>query len=525
MDRSDTARPSAAGPVVDLPRLDRRDAIASVSYGFVGTTLALIASWSVSLWTDEAATVTAATRSVSELWKMVQGVDAVHGVYYLLMHYWVHFFGISPFALRLPSALVVGISAAGVYLLARLLLTRRIALFAAAVFIVIPRVTWMGIEARSFALSAALAVLMTLVMVLAFRRSAWWFAYALLSALGIAVNLYVALLLVAHAVSVVILSGWGTRLRWLAASVVGVLLASPVVVLAASERNQIGNARVGIVDLLRRVAVNQWFLGETPTGVHVKSGDPGLWAPAAIILAVVCWPLMVVAIARVRSITNTILRGRAGYGWILVPWLVLPTAIVGVYSLVASPMYNPRYFTFCIAAAAMLIGIGLAAVPWRWVRVALSAALIVAVIPIYVSQRGVYAKSGTDWASVAAYVDERKGSHDGVYFSPLSATDDEVVERTTRLIETSYPEDFRGLRDLTFLTSGADDGTLRGTSTTLEKGLARTDGLDNVWVIRRNDYPEDKRDDEAQLLLAQGFDEGASWTGPLDSVTVYSRVG
>jgi mannosyltransferase len=525
MERSDTARPSAASPVVDLPRLDRRDAVAAVSYGLVGTTLALVASWSVSLWTDEAATVTSATRSVSELWKLVQGVDAVHGVYYLLMHYWVHFFGISPFALRLPSALVVGVAAAAVYFLARLLLTRRIALFATAVFVVIPRVTWMGIEARSFALSAALAVLMTLVMVLAFRRTAWWFAYAPLAALGIAVNIYVALLLVAHAVSVVILSGWSTRWRWLVASVVGVVLASPVVVLAASERNQIGNTRVGVVELLRRVAVNQWFLGETPTGVHVKSGDPGLWASAAVILAVVCWPLMVVAIARVRSTTNIVLRRRGSYVWILVPWLVLPTAIVGAYSLVASPMYNPRYFTFCIAAAAMLIGIGLAAVPWRWVQLALVAALIVAVIPIYVSQRGVYAKSGADWASVAAYVDERKGTRDGVYFSPLSATDDNVIERTTRLIETSYPEDFRGLRDLTFLTSGANDGTLRGTSMSLEQGLGRLEGLETVWVIRRNDYPEDKRDAEAQLLLDQGFDEGTSWTGPLDSVTAYTRVG
>ena len=41
-----------------------------------------------SLWFDEAATISAATRSVPELWQMVHNIDAVHGPYYLLMHGW-----------------------------------------------------------------------------------------------------------------------------------------------------------------------------------------------------------------------------------------------------------------------------------------------------------------------------------------------------------------------------------------------------------------------------------------------------
>ena len=41
-----------------------------------------------SLWFDEAATLSAGTRSVPELWRMVLNIDAVHGLYYLLMHGW-----------------------------------------------------------------------------------------------------------------------------------------------------------------------------------------------------------------------------------------------------------------------------------------------------------------------------------------------------------------------------------------------------------------------------------------------------
>src|SRR5690242_10159314 len=36
-----------------------------------------------SLWFDEAATISAATRSLPELWRLLHNIDAVHGLYYL----------------------------------------------------------------------------------------------------------------------------------------------------------------------------------------------------------------------------------------------------------------------------------------------------------------------------------------------------------------------------------------------------------------------------------------------------------
>lgn len=86
----------------------------AVWVGALSTVVASTGSWVASKWNDDAATQTAALRSLPRLWQMMQNVDAVHGMYYCLMHFWVLAFGASNFALRAPSMIAVGAAAAGV---------------------------------------------------------------------------------------------------------------------------------------------------------------------------------------------------------------------------------------------------------------------------------------------------------------------------------------------------------------------------------------------------------------------------
>ena len=53
---------------------------------------------------DEAATISASySRSLGQLWQMLNNVDAVHGLYYLLMHGWFQIFPPTEFWARAPS--------------------------------------------------------------------------------------------------------------------------------------------------------------------------------------------------------------------------------------------------------------------------------------------------------------------------------------------------------------------------------------------------------------------------------------
>ena len=94
-----------------------------------------------SLWFDEGATISAsASRTLPELWKLLGHIDAVHGLYYLLMHGWFAIFPPTEFWSRVPSCLAVGAAAAGVVVFAKQFSGRGTALCAGAVFAILPRV-------------------------------------------------------------------------------------------------------------------------------------------------------------------------------------------------------------------------------------------------------------------------------------------------------------------------------------------------------------------------------------------------
>lgn len=511
------------------------DWLAATVIGVLAGALSFWGSWSISLWTDEAATISAIRRTPQQLIELLGHIDSVHGAYYLFLQQWANLFGYSPASLRLPSSLAVAVAAAGVYALTRMFADQRVALVAAAVFAVLPRTTWMGTEARSFAFTAALAVWLTVVLVAVLRRRRWWLwvVYALLAALSITVNIFVALLLAAHLVTVVASRGigWGTRAAWAAASVVGVLLASPVVLVASRQKGQLGDIEFGAVAWLRGFVVNQWFLGSTPTPVYATTSGPSAWSVAAVMLAVVCWALAVWAV--VAGSRAALRRRRAGDPSpigdqpsmlsVVVPWVVVPPVLGGLYSALVSPLYNPRYFTFATPSIAMLIGVGLCALPRMWLRVTAAVAILVLAAPVYISQRQPDAKSGTDWNAASAYIGEHAREGDGVYFSPLHEPAGSIVGPTTRTMEIAYPSAFRGLVDATAERSPADDASLTGTSALLSDSGERLASLDRLWVVRRDDYPAQLAREDAAFLQEQGFERGATWHGTIDTVEEYVR--
>lgn len=519
--------------------------------GLLATALSVIGSWHVSLWTDEAATITSARRTLPQLWRMLHTIDAVHGLYDAGVHVWVSVVGSSPFAVRLPSALAAGVAAAGVVVLARRLAGAGVGLAAALVFAALPRVTWMGIEGRSYAFTATGAVWLTVLLLAAVRRpvpeplgdgqravgrrgsaAPLWVGYAALAAVCVALNVYLALLLAAHALTLLLDRSvtWRQRWTWLGAAVVGVVVASPVVLEAAGQTGQLGDTPLGPAQVVRQVVVNQGFLGGTPTpgssGSQSLSGlsAGSLWAPAAVVLAAVSWVLVMVLLVRRRAVGQAAV-GQAAVGrepigdlvrW-MVPWLAMPTAVVAGYSLVVSPMYSPRYLTFTAPAVAVLLGAAVVRVVHGRGRVVVVVVLLALAAPVYVSQRGAYAKSGTDWVAVARAVSAH-GAGEAVYFTPRRPATGPTTTLTLRYVAVAYPAAFTGLRDVTLRTTGPADGSLTGTSSTLAASTARLAGAPVVWVLRRNDYPTAAATADDAVLARAGFRGGVVFRGPSTTV-------
>nr|WP_234712719.1 hypothetical protein [Mycolicibacterium komanii]CRL67930.1 transmembrane protein [Mycolicibacterium komanii] len=337
-----------------------------------------------SLWFDEAATISASTRSIPQLWGLLHNIDAVHGLYYLLMHGWFTVFPVTEFYSRLSSCLAAGLAAAGVVVLARLFASRTTAVCAGIVFAVLPRVTWAGIEARSYALTAAAAVWLTVLLVVAVRRDARWLwgCYGLALVGSSLLNVFVVLMVLVHAVTLAAVAAQRAAIRrWLVTAAVAVAAVAP---LLAYGRTQIAQ--------VRWISPLGWHTVTEVVREQYFDHSVAFAVLAGVVLSLLTWRRFRPTDAGVRSLVAI---GTA--------WVVLPTAVLLIYSAWWEPVYYPRYLTYTSPGMALLLAVGITAVARaREAVVVVLTVLAVAATPNYLlEQRGPYSKEGMDFSQVA----------------------------------------------------------------------------------------------------------------------------
>jgi mannosyltransferase len=338
-----------------------------------------------SLWFDEAATISGSTRSVPELWRLIHNIDAVHGLYYLVMHGWFAIFPATEFWSRLSSGLAVGAAAAGVVVLGKQFSTRTVGVCAGIVFAVLPRITWAGIEARSYALTAAAAVWLTVLLVRAARRNgaALWPLYGLALVLATLLNVFVVLMVLAHAVVIAVVADTrSTVIRWASSSAVALVVVAPFLAFCRTQIAQVRWISPPGAGTAVEIAQEQYFDDSVPFAILA----------GVVLLA----PLM---FRRFRSPDG----GSRRLMIIAVAWIALPTAVLLAYSVWQTPIYYPRYLCYTSPAMALLLAVCIVAVARTRERVtAVLAAFALAATPNYLlNQRGPYAKEGMDFSQVA----------------------------------------------------------------------------------------------------------------------------
>ncbi|MFD8147636.1 glycosyltransferase family 39 protein [Streptomyces sp. NPDC059708] len=345
------------------------------------------------LWRDELASWNAASRSTGELIGMLGHVDAVSGLYYLLLHYWVSVFGDSAAMLRLPSALAMAGSAALVVLIARALFDRRTAVFAGLLFALLPAVTRYGTEARSYAFVVLAVTAATWLLLRALERPSLprWAGYAVLVALAGLLHMVSLLFLLPHAMIVAL--RWRrarrarTPLAFAAAAVAGLL---PVIPLVLLGRKQVG----------RQIS---WI--ETP---HLRD-VAGLWDN------LFASPLVGLAVAALALLPLAWQRGRGP----AVEMLLLGAVPIGacfVASQGSSSYFIDRYVLFTVPAWAILAAAGLAALRPRAAGAAGLAALVLLGAPDQRQLRTEQAKETSDGVAAARVI--AKGYRPGDGFVP-----------------------------------------------------------------------------------------------------------
>lgn len=450
----------------------RRLAAVTAVAGLVAAVVSVFGSWIPSLWGDEAASLMSAQRSLPSLLAMLGHVDAVHGLYYLFLHFWIHLAGTSPFAIRLPSAIAVGVGAAAITWMCGRMRSLRLAVLAGAVAAVLPRLTYAGEEARPYAFDAAVcAVLFAVVaeIVLADdRRRRLWVVYGGVLVLGTYLFLYD--LLAAAAVGAFLLLTPGGRRhlkRWAIATGCVVVACSPLLVAAFLERAQISYLQNQPQVSPESVLVSMWF----------SSVPFAIVAWACILLAATA--LVLQTVRRRRGILPAAPVG-GDVALLAFCWLVLPMGILIVTSPLVSG-FTARYATMAAPAAAVLIAAGIDMLLRRTaVAIVAAGVVVLAAVPVWASQRTPYAMNQSDWNEIASVIRTNARPGDGIVF-------DEGVRpsRRPRLAMNTDPSSFTAVKDVALRSPYTQNDTWYDHAYSVKQAaaLGRFHDVDRVWVV------------------------------------------
>ncbi|MGW2957729.1 glycosyltransferase family 39 protein [Streptomyces sp. NPDC001220] len=447
-----------------------------------------------SLWRDEAATWQVAQRPAPEIWHMLGQVDAVHGLYYLLMHGLFECFGPGTTTLRLPSVLAMAVAAACVTVIGRRLAGTWAGLGAGLSLGLLPAVQFYLQEGRPYALVTAGAAISTLLLVTVLEGrggTARWAAYAGAVLLCGLLNWLALMILPAHAATLI----W-TRARravwtrWTAASAAAVAGVLPLILFSRSQSEQIS-----------------WI---PPLTWHMMIG-----------------PAVLLAIGGLGALLDRPRAGRLSAAAVGLPLLAVPQVILVGLSLV-QPLFLDRYVLFSQLGLALLIGTALgtavrAATPRfprasPWILPAVIAVAMAALLPQSLAKRSP-ASRVDDVFAVATDVQRLKEPGDAVVFVP-------AARRDTKLVS---PRAFTGLRDIALTETPEKSGTLKGVEAAPAR--IRTVMLAQRRILLVTDRPEvatpvsAQRDQTKIAVLKRYFTPVTDEQVRGRRVTVYQRIG
>ena len=382
------------------PTRERRleDVAVVAGPALLAVALCLIALTSRSLWLDEAATVAIAGQHGSALWSAIAHDGGNMLGYYALLHVLIGWFGDGALVIRLPSVVAAGAATGAVGVLGLRLFDRRVALASGLLSAVsLPLVFW-GQDARGYATMVALVawsfVAFATVVESGSKRS--WIAYVVLTTLAVYASFVAVFVVPAQLVALLWRrQSWRRVASALAACAVAWI---PLAVLALER----GSGQLFWIPRPSLKAEGQVIQALASAGFEPNFRPT--WAATG--LAIFTVALVLAAAVRVVR--------RPRWGPLLVlSWLVVPVALMWLWSLVGQSLFTPRNALVSLPAVALLLGWLLGRSRLGWAAVAILIALrAVALAPSY----GV---SPENWRAATAYVRGAERPGDCIAFYPL----------------------------------------------------------------------------------------------------------
>jgi mannosyltransferase len=355
-----------------------------------------------SFWLDEGLSVEIARLPWPRLLHALWFGDANMSLYLVLLRSWLTF-GHSEGFIRSLSVLFSVATVPLIFFLGARLFGRRAGLLAALLLAINAYHIRYAQEARGYAMVVFFAVLATWLLArnLQDPSSAHWGIYAAVCALATYSHFFGALLVPAHAIS--LLSRRREEIPW--RKFVGNLLAYGAMILPIAI----------YVVLQAGTAPIAWVPPLQPDSLLLHGVDfSGVYGRTLLTLDVLAIGIAAFGAARVRRIVE-----HTGDAWgysLLFSWLVAPVVVVVTVSLV-KPIFVPRYLILCLPALLLLVSVGItrlrpAVLSWG-LFVAISVCAIKGDIRYYQYD---FEMRRQDWRAVTSYVFDHAQPGDSIFF-------------------------------------------------------------------------------------------------------------
>jgi mannosyltransferase len=359
-----------------------------------------------SLWLDETFSIAFSRASATQVWHRV-GLEVNMALYHGVLHFWLYL-GTDATTVRMLSVLFAVATVPVFYGLVARLYDHRTATVACALLVVNPFYVQYAQEARAYSLAMLFATATTYLFVRAVQLpSRWgWVAYAFVAGLSTYVHLFLALVVVGHAVALYATQGRG-RLRrqtTVGAFAAAALIAAPVIYLAQ-----------------RQIPSHESPLSK-PTAVTLlsaftlASGDrAGVASMMLFLLALLATVLFAIAAWKGRRGTS------ASRDAVVLSWFLVPIAISYVVSF-ARPTFAPRYLI--VSVPALLIMGAVALIRSSSLRLVLTALATVLSLSLAVDWRYYHDHLvKEDWRDLSAYLVGAARPGDGlIVYQPWNRT-------------------------------------------------------------------------------------------------------
>lgn len=448
------------------------------------------------MWRDESVTYQISHRSPSEIWKVLNNIDAVHGLYYYFMHALFSVWEGGLFALRLPSVLAISLAAGLVGLTVFRVIGTRAGLLSGIAFSVTPEVQMYAQEGRSYAMVCAAIALSTYLLVRSLESPSQplWIAYTASILTASWLHELAILSLLAHGITI-LLSGLTPKVRrsWGLAAAFSIAGLAPLIALSMAQSAQVS-----------------WISGPKFREWLEISG--------ITILAVIC---------------AKYLSGRTGLlplVRIALPLALAPTATLLLAAL-HEPMYVDRYVLYVNVGLSMLVGVTLdrlltSITRFRMIQnqkihfgviLAVTAGWVMAILPVTLQMRTPDSRKDNVTA-IADTVERISNKGDAIIFSPARR----------REWKLSYPGKFTGLTDLALKRSPIASASLEGEESSAGQIRMRMLSVKRIVVLSDPPgQPEDaiKQEEIKREILRKYFQECSRTKEKGGQVTLYARSG